>query len=153
MIGFKALSRDDATDVAIPLIAGYAVVMLIGAAGGLWRRYWRAVFAGILIALVPLAITAALVYFKPKLAGRYGWPAWIGFDVLAGLAITVIPSGKGCPSRIGTRVAVLLILAVPYVAFGPGHPPDSDFCGAFAYLCGHGSYGDLVLLGDGTLFH
>src|SRR5258708_18250003 len=100
------------------------------------------------IAVWPVAITAALVYFKPKLAGRYAWPAWIGFDLLAGLFVIAVVRW----SRV-VGIALLAIIAVtPWLTGQLGHPPDSDFRAAYAYICTHGAPADVIALRDGTLF-
>lgn len=146
MIGFKLLSRDDIPDQAGPLVAGYAGVMILGILLN-WRS-WRAILTGALIIAGPVAITAALVYFKPKLAGRYAWPAWIGFDLLAGLTVVALVRFR----RILGIVALISIVATPWLFGERGHPSDSDYRGAFAYLCSHGTPDDMILLRDGTLF-
>ncbi|MCC7448185.1 MAG: glycosyltransferase family 39 protein [Anaerolineae bacterium] len=146
MLGFKLLARDDAPDVALPLIIGYAALIVLGVIIG-WRHK-RAVLTGLLLTIFPMAITAALVYFKPKLAGRYAWPAWIGFDLLAALVITWIARRWR-----GISIAALaVVIAVPWLTEMRGHPPDSDFRGAFAYICAHGDPNDVIALRDGTLF-
>jgi hypothetical protein len=48
--------------------------------------------------------------------------------------------------------ALIAVAAVPWLVGGRGHPPDSDFRGAFAYLCTHGDPADVIALRDGTLF-
>jgi hypothetical protein len=148
MLGFKLLERDDAPAVAQPFVIGYALLIGIGALVG-WRgQHWRAALAGLMIALWPVAIVAALVYFKPKLAGRYAWPAWIGFDLLAGLCITALARWW----RPLAAAALIALVALPWTSGERGHPPDSDFRGAYAYLCEHGTPDDVIALRDGTLF-
>lgn len=56
---------------------------------------------------------------------------------------------------IATVIMLLLVtfvVAVPWSTGEIGHPPDSDFRAAYAYLCTHGDPGDVVILHDGTLF-
>ncbi len=148
ILGFKLLERDDAPAIAQPFVIGYTVLIGIGALVG-WRGpRWRAALVGLMITLWPVAIVAALVYFKPKLAGRYAWPAWIGFDLLAGLCITMLARWW----RPLAAAALIAIVALPWASGERGHPPNSDFRGAYAYLCEHGTPDDVIALRDGTLF-
>ncbi len=148
MLGFKLLGRDSAPDAALPLILAYAVLIVLGAMLAVGTRRWRSALVGFMIAIWPVALVAALVYFKPKLAGRYAWPAWIGFDLLAALAVVILAS-----RRRGVAVAALIaIAAMPWLSKERGDPPNSDFRGAFAYLCTRGDPHDVIALRDGTLF-
>ncbi len=146
MLGFKLLGRDNTPDGALPLITGYAALIILGTLIG-WRHK-RAALTGILLTIFPVAITAALVYFKPKLAGRYAWPAWIGFDLLVALVIVWIAQHW----RMIGVAALTVVVSVPWLTGLRGHPPDSDFRGAFAYICTHGDPNDVIALRDGTLF-
>jgi hypothetical protein len=101
-----------------------------------------------MIAVWPVAITAALVYFKPKLAGRYAWPAWIGFDLLAGLFVTTVARWQ----RLIGNALLAVIAVTPWLTGQLGHPPDSDFRAAYAYICTHGDPNDVIAMRDGTLF-
>ncbi|HLY29027.1 MAG TPA: hypothetical protein VKQ72_21960, partial [Aggregatilineales bacterium] len=104
----------------------------------------------LMIAILPVAITAGLVYFKPKLAGRYAWPAWIGFDLLVALFLArLVQLGRW--RRPLALLTLVVIIAVPWTTHAVGRPPDSDFRAAYAYLCTHGDPGDTVILHDGTL--
>ena len=146
MIGFKLLGREDAPASANLIVVGYLALMIVGAI--LSVRRWRAVLTGLMIAVWPVALTAAIVYFRPKLAGRYAWPAWLGFDLLVALFIAAIARWQ----RIVSSAALVVIIAIPWLLGDPGHPPDSDFRAAYAYLCTHGDPHDVILLRDGTLF-
>jgi mannosyltransferase len=146
MLGFKLLGREDAPDSANTLVIGYLALMVLGAM--LSVRRWRAALTGLMIAVWPVAITAALVYFKPKLAGRYVWPAWLGFDLLVALLIAVLVRWQ----RIIGSVVLAVLIVIPWLFGELGHPPDSDFRAAYAYLCTYGDPHDVVLLRDGTLF-
>jgi hypothetical protein len=148
MLGFKLLGIDSALDSILPLILGYALLIVLGALLALKTKRWRSAVVGLMITLWPVVLVAALVYFKPKLAGRYAWPAWIGFDLLAALAVMILASGR----RFLAFAAVIVIAAIPWLSAERGHPPDSDFRGAFAYLCTNGDPRDVVALRDGTLF-
>src|SRR5262249_7548065 len=46
----------------------------------------------------------------------------------------------------------LIFVAVPWATGQIGHPPQSDFRGAFSYIQAHWHDGDMVILRDGTLF-
>jgi hypothetical protein len=149
MLGFQLMGRDDVPEARPALIAGVAVLLVMGIGWGALRKETRlAVLVGVLGILGPVAITAALVYFRPKLAGRYAWPAWIGVDLL--LALVVI--GMGRIRREFGVVALATLIALPMLSGERGHPPDSGFREAFAYLCQQGSPDDALLLRDGTLF-
>ncbi len=145
-IGFKLLGQDVVSDAMIPLMIGYALLIVLGVVMG-WRR-WRVVLTGVVIAAFPLVLTAAVVYFKPKLAGRYTWPAWIGLDLLAGLAVLLLARRW----RWVGAIALIGIVAAPWLSDLRGQPPDSDFRGAYAYLCTIGAPGDMVALRNGMLY-
>jgi hypothetical protein len=151
MLGFKLLGREDSPPTAVPLIVGYLGLMLLGAMAAFQDRRWKAALTGLMIAILPVAITAGLVYFKPKLAGRYAWPAWIGFDLLIALLLARLAQA-GRWWRPLALLALVAIIAVPWTTDAVGHPPDSDFRDAYAYLCTHGDPADTVILHDGTLF-
>jgi hypothetical protein len=151
ILGFKLLARDDAAALpttALPLVAGYSLLMVLGALLGWRTKRWLAALAGLMMTIWPVAIVAGLVYFKPKLAGRYAWPAWIGFDLLAGLFVMTLARYR----RALVVIALIIIATAPWLIGERGHPPDSDFKGAFAYLCTHGDPADVIALRDGTLF-
>jgi hypothetical protein len=83
---FKWLTPDQAISPLAPLVAGGLIVLVGGVA--IWlviRRRWLPVIYGLCMALLPGAMIAIVVYFKPKLAGRYAWPSWIGLDLLLAL--------------------------------------------------------------------
>ncbi|MEP7290074.1 MAG: hypothetical protein ABI947_30365 [Chloroflexota bacterium] len=148
MLGFKLLGREDVPAAALPLVVGYGVLITLGALVALRKRRWPAALVGAMIALWPVAITAVLVYFKPKLAGRYVWPAWIGFDLLVGVCIIGLMRWQ----RILGAIALIALVAMPWLTGELGHPPDSDFRAAYAYLCSQGDPQDVIALRDGTLF-
>ena len=148
MLGFKLLGRDDLPGASLPLVIGYGQLIILGVLLGGQGGRWRAALTGLMITIWPVALVAALVYFKPKLAGRYAWPGWVGFDLLAALCIVALARWW---RPLGV-VALIGILALPWTSGERGHPPDSDFRGAFAYLCEHGTPNDMIALRDGTLF-
>src|SRR5258707_3298523 len=151
MVGFLLLGREDAPAFATPLVIGFIALMVLGAALTLRQRRWNAALAGIMIAVIPVATIAAIVYFKPKLAGRYAWPAWIGFDLLIGLLIAALIRWR----RAVGIVTLALIISAPWVTgivAGFGQPPNSDFRAAYGYLCTHADPSGIVILRDGTLF-
>src|SRR5258708_39852473 len=151
MVGFLLLGREDAPVFARPLVIGFIMLMVLGAVVSLRLRRWPAALTGIMIAVVPVVTVAAIVYFKPKLAGRYAWPAWIGFDLLIGLLIAALIRWR----RAVGIVTLALIISAPWVTgtvAGFGQPPNSDFRAAYGYLCTHGDPSDIVILRDGTLF-
>jgi hypothetical protein len=146
------------------------------------RRTAFPVIFGLLVTLLPAAMIAVVVYFKPKLAGRYAWPAWIGLDLLLALAIVGlaqsssfnliskslrrgIKSAPHSPSLLAERgaggevnrrllipVITVAFIALPWLSGEIGHPPQSDFRGAFAFIREHWQSGDLLVLRDGTLY-
>jgi mannosyltransferase len=148
ILGFKLLGRDDAPNVALALIIGYGLLIVAGALLGWRTKRWLAALTGIMIALWPMALVAALVYFRPKLAGRYAWPAWLGFDLLVGLVVT----GFGNIRRALAPLALIAFILAPWLVAERGHPPDSDFRAVFAYICTQGDPNDVIALRDGTLF-
>jgi hypothetical protein len=154
MLGFKLLARDDAaalTATALALVMGYGLLMILGALLGWRAKRWLAALTGLAITIGPVAIVAGLVYFKPKLAGRYAWPAWIGFDLLAGLFVVALARYRRALAVIAL-IVLIVVATAPWLIDERGHPPDSDFRGAFAYLCTHGDSADAIALRDGTLF-
>lgn len=168
MLGFQLMGRDDVPEAFPALIVGGGLLLVMGLIGGLWRKQTRpAALMGLFGVLGPVIITAALVYFRPKLAGRYAWPAWIGVDLL--LALVVVSVGEPLPHpppqqswRGGRRSPVLrqllasalliALVAIPTLIGERGRPPDSGYREAFAYLCEQGTPDDAILLRDGTLF-
>src|SRR5258706_1736884 len=112
---------------------------------------WQPILYGACMAILPIAIIAAVVYFKPKLAGRYAWASWIGLDILITLGIAAVLRYRG-RLTVGAALILALIPWLPGLSNQIGHPPDSDFRGAFAYIRDHWHDGDLVILRDGTLF-
>jgi mannosyltransferase len=161
IFSFKWLARDDfkwttpdqlPTDLVPFMLVGLA--LLIGGVV-LWvirRQRWTPILYGLALALPSIVMIIVVVYFKPKLAGRYAWPAWIGIDVLAACAIVAIGSVIHRYRRMLPIVIACVLLAIPWLSNKTGHPPNSDFRGAFAYIRDHWHEGDQVVLRDGTLF-
>jgi hypothetical protein len=149
LAGFKVLGRQDAPQVAVPLVIGYGALIGIGLLIGLFAaRARRAAFYSAILAAVPVGITVALLINNPKLTGRYFWPAWLGLDALAALAIVLVV-------RWRAALAVPIVLALVAVPWGTGErgtSPFSDYRGAFATICTQGTPNDVILLRDGTLF-
>jgi hypothetical protein len=185
LLSFKWLARDDfkwlAPDHTLsplaPLVAGGLLVLVAGLVVWLMRQHrtMQPLIYGLCMLLVPAAMVAIIVLFKPKLAGRYAWPAWIGLDLLLALGLVALASppasGEGQKNRsamelifaslsswsgaggeVKSLVLTLILLAVPWLTGQTGHPPESDFGGVFTYIREHWQAGDLVLLRDGTLF-
>ncbi len=168
ILSFKWLARDDfkwvIPDKGISPLAPFVFIGLLILIAGIiawWRRtrvgHTRPIqdrlkgevslIYGLCILILPTLMIAVVVYFKPKLAGRYAWPAWIGLDLL--LALGLIALLRRCSRTI---IAALVLLAIPWVTGQIGHPPDSDFRGAFAYIREQWQPGDLLVLRDGTLY-
>lgn len=175
---FKWLTPDHTLSPLAPLVAGGLLVLMAGLV--VWvvrqRRAAQPVIYGLCMAVLPVAMVAVVVLFKPKLAGRYAWPTWIGLDLLLALGLVALTSPpnplsaskegekNGSEARpanstlsswrgaVKSLVLALILLAVPWLTGQTGHPPESDFGGAFAYIREHWQTGDLVLLRDGTLF-
>ncbi len=164
ILSFKWLSRDDfrwlMPDKTIspltPLVAGGMLLLITGIAA--WLAAHRhtnilPIIYGLCIALLPGLMIAAVVYFKPKLAGRYDWPSWIGLDLLIAAGIVSLAQlGRGSRVRPLPVLVTVALIAVPWLSGQIGHPPNSDFRGAFAYIREHWQPGDLLVLRDGTLF-
>jgi hypothetical protein len=167
ILSFKWLARDDFKWIGplAPFVIGGLVVLIVGIA--LWIGRQQTAFPvvfGLLVTLLPAAMIAVVVYFKPKLAGRYAWPAWIGLDLLMALAVVGLwqtsppdPLSKlwrgGNPGRAFVTIFFAAILiALPWLSGEIGHPPQSDFRGAFAYIRERWQPGDLLILRDGTLY-
>ncbi len=149
MLGFKLLGRDDGPDAAPGLVGAYGGLTVLGTLSGLAsRQRGRAALTGLLNLGGPVVITVLLVYFKPKLAGRYAWPAWIGLDLLAALALVALARLH----RLLVVAALVGFLAWPWLSGHWGQAPASGYREAYAYLCTQGSPDDIVVLRDGTLF-
>jgi hypothetical protein len=161
LANFKLLSRDDLTDDSMLLIAGYATLVIVGVIVGAISKYSsnhtrRAVLVGLLIVIVPTAAVMLTVYFRPKLAGRYAWAAWIGADLLAALAIVGMAALFARLRRglypVFSSILLIGVVVATYAIGERGRPPDSDFRGAFAHICMNGTPDDVIVLRDGTLF-
>lgn len=149
MLGFHLMGRDDVPDEFPALVIAYAVLLLAAVIIGLrWREMRLATLVGLFSVLGPVIITAVLVFFRPKLSGRYAWPAWIGVDLLFGVLVIAIARFR---REIGI-VGLVALLAVPTFIGERGHPPRSGYREAFAYICENGTKDDVILLRDGTLF-
>ncbi len=166
ILSFKWLARDDfawqtpagETGPLAPFVLGGLIFLIAGA--GLWliqKRRLPPLVYGLCLALFPSAMVAAIVYFRPKLAGRYVWPAWAGLDLL--LAVGLVALAGFAARRLGTRResifafgAAVVLGALPWLTGQTGSPPDSDFRGAFAAIRTRWEPGDLLVLRDGTLF-
>lgn len=164
IFSFKWLARDDFmwltpdqfhnVSSLAPLVAVGLALLIAGIV--LWigqKRAVRPIIYGLAIALLPSLMVAIVVYIRPKLAGRYAWPAWIGIDLL--LTCGLLAASRIIAPRSSARVAVigaLVFVTIPWATGQTGHPPDSDFRGAFAYVRDHWHDGDTVILRDGTLF-
>lgn len=166
IFSFKWLARDDfrwltpdQTISPLALIVAAGIVLFMGGIV-LWivrRGAARPLIYGLAMALLPALMFTIVVYFRPKLAGRYAWPAWIGIDLLLTCGLDALASwlARPKPTRrivLVGLVGVLVFVAVPWATGQTGHPPDSDFRGAFAYVHDHRRDDDLVILRDGTLF-
>lgn len=148
MAGFRVLAQQDRPPSALPFAVAYGALVALGAPVSLvFRRTRRAALIGAALALIPLALTSALLYLNPKLTGRYFWPAWVGLDLLAGLALVAL-----LRRRLMVMAAAAALVAVPWLIGPRGSSPDSDYRGAFAFLCAEGTPDDVILLRDGTLF-
>ena len=91
---FKWLTPDNALSPLAPLVAGGSVVLVAGLVAWL-LRYRRAVFPliyALCITLVPAIMLAVIILLKPKLAGRYAWPSWIGLDLLLAMGLVALTS-------------------------------------------------------------
>ncbi|HVO43142.1 MAG TPA: glycosyltransferase family 39 protein [Aggregatilineales bacterium] len=144
ILSFKWLARDD---VPIQAIVIGGLVVFLAAIPLASRRRTRMVAYGLFLAVLPIALTAAVVYLRAKLAGRYLWPAWIGIDLLIALGISTLTR-----RAILTGAIALALVGAPWLTGQIGHPPDSDFRAAFAYIRNYRRPDDLLILRDGTLF-
>src|SRR5262249_40232100 len=109
IVSFKWLARDDfkwlAPEHAISTLAplvGVGIVVLVGGTA-LWivrQRDWRPVIYGLAMALLPTLMIAVVVLFRPKLAGRYAWPAWLGIDLLLSCGLLAISPYPLTPSPL-----------------------------------------------------
>jgi mannosyltransferase len=178
---FKWLARDDfrwlmpdkAVSPLVPFVAGGLILLAVGTVVWLITQRQKAILPliyGLSMAIIPAAMIAIVVYFKPKLAGRYAWPSWIGLDLLLAPGIVALARLTSPPVPLSARsegdyapkdslrrlvfpvLVTVVLLALPWLSGQTGHPPDSDFRGAFAYVREHWQPGDLVILRDGTLF-
>jgi hypothetical protein len=162
MLGFQLMGRDDVPEAFPALLIGVGLLLLAGLVSGLWCKPTRlAALVGLFAILGPVIITAALVYFRPKLAGRYAWPAWIGVDLLLAVAVVGLSglrrreeTDAPSPFLPHSLSAVLLVvlIAAPALIGERGRPPASGYREAFAYLCTQGTTDDAIILRDGTLF-
>src|SRR5262249_3028096 len=143
---FKWLARDDFTWLTAdqfrnlsslaPLVGGGLLPLLIGIALGVGTKsgsrpgvFWFG------LAVLRILMVAIVVYVRPKLAGRYAWPAWIGIDLL--LTCGLLAASRLIMRRAPMTLAVigaLVFVVIPWATARTGHPPDSDFRGAFAYI-------------------
>jgi hypothetical protein len=155
---FRWLTLDQTISPLTPIIAAGIVLFVVGIVFLIVRRGGaRPLIYGLAIALLPALMIAVVVYFRPKLAGRYAWPSWIGIDLL--LTCGLVALASWLPRRDSRRglaivgiVGAFVFVAAPWATGQTGHPPDSDYRGAFAYIHDHWRDGDLVILRDGTLF-
>ncbi|MCC7450218.1 MAG: glycosyltransferase family 39 protein [Anaerolineae bacterium] len=158
ILSFKWLARDDFKWVIpdkglsplAPLVFIGLLILIIGVIAG-WRGRWQrsevSLIYGLSILILPILMIIVVVYFKPKLAGRYAWPAWVGLDMLLALGLIAL-----LRRRALTMMATAVLLAIPWFTGQIGRPPDSDFRGAFAYVRAHWQSTDLLILRDGTLY-
>jgi hypothetical protein len=72
----------------------------------------------------------------------------LGFDLLVGLVVATVGNVRWVLAPVGLIAVVL----APWLVAERGHPPDSDFRAAFAYICTQGEPNDVIALRDGTLF-
>jgi mannosyltransferase len=149
LFGFKVLGRQDSPLAALPLIAVYLLLVSMGLVGGVMlKQTRRAVLSAALLAIVPAAITIALLVVNPKLTGRYFWPAWLGLDLLVAASIVIISQWRLALAAVIALAGVLY----PYSTGERGESPRSDYRGVFATICTEGTPDDVILLRDGTLF-
>jgi len=151
MAAFTMLGRQDQPN--LPEIARtfgsiYEVLIGLGLLGVLSQRIRGATLKAVILAVVPLVLVMALLYVNPKLTGRYFWPAWIGLNMLAAIAVTFIAWRRTAPALALT----IVLVALPWLSGERGKSPESDYRGAFAFLCTEGTPDDVILLRDGTLF-
>jgi hypothetical protein len=151
MLDFKLHGQDTLPDANITTAWIFGALTLIGLGVGLRAPKRTNVIIPALIVVFPVVMTAVIVYFKPKLAGRYAWSAWIGVDLLISFAIAALWRLRRIGAIVGT-IAVCVLVTIPWVFGVRGGPPNSDFRGAFAYICAQGTPNDVILLRDGTLF-
>lgn len=159
VLGFALTGREDISNAAPWLAVGFGIAALSIGIIGLRhanRMFQRAAHLGLWVTLVPTALTAFTVFFRPKLAGRYAWPAWIGLYLLLALGVYMLALLRTRRFRLTwQRLAFVGLLAVIYIprnTIEQGHPPNSDFAGAFRYICENGTPDDVIVLRDGTLF-
>src|SRR5258708_27425775 len=88
------------------------------------RRDWRPVVYGLAMALLPTLMIVIVVLFRPRLGGRYAWPAWLGIDLLLTCGLLALRSPAPVPARRRSRpakpqersIALALAVAVIFVA-------------------------------------
>lgn len=151
---FKWLTPDQMISPLAPLIAVGLALLIVGVILWLVReRRWPPILYGLVITLLPTLVVAVVVFFKPKLAGRYVWPVWVGLDILITCGMIAFSNLLPLPRRtISMALLTFALIAIPWLTGQTGHPPDSDFRGVFAYIRDHWQPGDTIILRDGTLF-
>lgn len=156
LAGFRVLGRQDDPPVALTWIGIYVLLLAAGILSGLLLpTLRRALGVALALSLPPIAITVALLMINPKLTGRYFWTAWLGLDVLIGIAVVVALSAftqRETLRGVLVLIAALAMVIVPNATGERGAPPKSDFRAAYAHICAQGTPDDVILLRDGTLF-
>ncbi|MBC7315246.1 MAG: hypothetical protein H5T70_02340, partial [Chloroflexi bacterium] len=134
---------------------GWGMIALVLLAPILWavgggKRAWHRVLFALLITGVPLLLLLVLVHgFHGKLAGRHGWPAWLGAALLIGLGLSTLERLRW--GRWPLWAAALALIWLPAQAnLKPSY--DSRLREAFAYIRANAQPGDALVLRDGSLF-
>ncbi|MCS6872310.1 MAG: hypothetical protein NZ571_12740 [Anaerolineae bacterium] len=156
LAGFRVLGRQDDPEAALLWIGIYVLLVAGGVLSGIaLPTLRRALGVGLALSLPPIAITVLLLMLNPKLTGRYFWTAWLGLDLLAGVAVTVALSALSQRESVRsllTLITALGLAVLPSASGERGTPPKSDFRGVYAHICTQGTPEDVILLRDGTLF-
>lgn len=134
---------------------GWGMIGVVAFAPILWavvgqHREWRRLLFALLMTMVPIALLLVLVHsFHGKLAGRHGWPAWLGAALLVGMGLSALKRLRW--GRWPLWAAALALMWLPARAdLRPSY--DSRLREAFAYIRANAQPGDALILRDGSLF-